>query len=415
MSLKTSSSLRIIRAPWIVPVDADVFRDGAIVADGSGIIDIGPANLIISRHPGVDIIELPGILLPALVNAHIHLDLSVLGSVVLPFKEATMCDWISALLTKRAEADYSEVQVNAAAQQTVNDQYESGVGLMLNIANVPLDLFAVAPVEVISLLEILGPSKAVETSLIQTIDEGSKDLKLTGHAPYSTTPGLLKVIKERSRCQNAIFSLHLAENCDESLLLTKGQGCFATFLRERNAFDGTFPISGIDSSGVVGYLQQTGLLDDKTLCVHCVHMTDKEIEILSHSRAHVCLCPGSNRFLSVGVAPVEKFIRHNILPAIGTDSIASNPELNLWHEMALLRKEHPRISAALILKMATLGGARALHRDHEFGSLSKGKIALFLHVQSEHYEGISRADDLLNKLTTSGQPAIVEWLSFLDN
>ncbi len=412
MSLKANPSLRIVCAPWIVPVDADVLRDGAIVVDGSIITDIGTASLMENRYPGIEVTDFQGVLLPALVNAHIHLDLSVQGLVALSSKESTMCDWISSLLTRREEADYSDSQINEAAQQTVRDQYESGVGLLLNIANVPLEPFSAAPVEVISLLEIFGPTKAAETAFARSNNKGSTDLPLTGHAPYSTTPGLLKAIKERSRILNSIFSLHLAENRDEALLLIKGQGCFVAFLQERDAFDGTFPISGIDSSGVVGYLQQIGLLDDKTLCVHCVHMTDGEIEALSHSRAHVCLCPGSNRFLSVGVAPVGKFLKHNILPAIGTDSIASNPELNLWHEMAVLQKEHPDISAALIVAMATLGGARALHRDHEYGSLARGKIARFIHVQSEHYEGLSSGDELLNKLTSSGQPATVEWITF---
>ena len=82
------------------------------------------------------------------------------------------------------------------------------------------------------------------------------------------------------------------------------------------------------------YLDSLGVLDSNTLCVHAVHVSKAEIVTLAEKKVRVCLCPGSNRFLGVGKAPVTEFLAHGILPALGTDSRASNTRLSMWREMA---------------------------------------------------------------------------------
>ena len=84
------------------------------------------------------------------------------------------------------------------------------------------------------------------------------------------------------------------------------------------------------------------------------------MDLLAETKSKVCLCPGSNRYLGAGTAPVENYLRRGILPALGTDSLTSNPVLSLWREMRLLAEEHPAVDPADILRMATLGGAEAL-------------------------------------------------------
>lgn len=416
MSLPASqSSCRLYRAPWVVPVTAPVLQDGAIVMNRDSIVDIGSYADVSNRFTDIPRIDCPGVLLPALVNSHIHLDLSVYGPVPQESSESTMCDWISSLLKKRQDAGFSEQEIQSAAEKTAQGQYESGVGLMLDIGNINLGDFDSCPVEIVSLFEMLGPSKSAEHAAITAIQELPKEQPVTGHAPYSTTPELLRYIKKRSIIQKSLFSLHLAENPDESLLLTRAEGCFAQFLKDRGGFDTTFPIPGIDSSGVVGYLEKLGILDEKTICVHCVHLSRDEMKIISHSHAHVCLCPGSNRFLSVGIAPLEELLDLNILPALGTDSITSNPGLDMWNEMALLRKNHPDVSADTILAIATLGGAKALHRDKVFGSLEKGRTSSILHVQGTQYEEAVNTEQLLDRLTSCGRPESIDWLPILNH
>ncbi len=410
MSLLSKPSTRIYRAPWVVPVTSPVLQDGAVVVDNKQIIAVGLFSDIVSHFPDIPVTKCSGVLLPALVNAHIHLELSVYGVVHPPSKSGNMCDWIKVLLQTRENSGFSIDEIRAAAKQMAQKQYDSGVGLMLDIGNIDLGKFNSCPAEIYFLYEMLGPSKSATQAAIETIDKLPLDKPVTGHAPYSTSPQLLQYVKNRCRNQKQIFSLHLAENVDEGLLLTKGEGCFSQFLKERGGSDSPFPIPGIDSSAVVGYLQQLGIIDSKTLCVHCVHLNDEEMKILADARAHVCLCPGSNKFLSVGTARLQALLDHDILPAIGTDSIASNPSLDMWQEMALLREDHPNVTPERILCMATSGGAIAMGRQNTYGSLEQGKTARFLHVQGKEYTKAVNAEQLLESLTIGGRPESVSWL-----
>lgn len=381
-----------------------------MVVDHRRIVAVGSYSQLSLRFPDLPLVACQGVLLPALVNAHIHLDLSVMGSVYPDSSPFNMCDWISMLLQQRESADVSQEEIEAAAAATVRDQHASGVGLMLDIGNLRLQRRDSTPLEIISLLEMLGPSQAAQQAAMDNLSDFSDDLPVTGHSPYSTGADLLRVIKKRCRRQGTIFSLHLAENKDEALLLLEGEGCFAKFLKQRGAWDYSYPVQGIDSRGVVGYLQNLDLLDDNTLCVHCVHLNDEELAILAGTGTHFCLCPGSNRFLGVGTVPLEKILAAGILPALGTDSIASNTLLDLWEEMRLLREEHPYVDAAAILAMATLGGARALHRQADYGSLAPQKSARFLHLEGQEYEQAEDAEELLDRLTSCGRPESITWV-----
>lgn len=103
----------------------------------------------------------------------------------------------------------------------------------------------------------------------------------------------------------------------------------------------------------------------------------------------ICLCPGSNQYLGTGTAPVQRFLDQGLLPALGTDSLASNPALSLWREMQILAETHPEIALAAIFRMATQGGAEALGVERRFGSLEPGKDGNLL--------VISTSDELTNE------------------
>ncbi|MCI5164238.1 MAG: hypothetical protein D3917_19945 [Candidatus Electrothrix sp. AX5] len=192
--------------------------------------------------------------------------------------------------------------------------------------------------------------------------------------PYSTHLDLLRALKNRTTRLGQIFSIHVAESTAEHDMISQGTGEMREFLEQRGFWESSFQPTGSDSKGPVSYLHQHGLLDSRTLCVHCLHVTDQEMDLLAKTKAKICLCPGSNRYLGVGTAPVEKYLRKGILPALGTDSLTSNPELSIWREMRLLAEEHPTVDPADILRMATLGGAEALGLDRQLGSLETGKV-----------------------------------------
>jgi len=134
----------------------------------------------------------------------------------------------------------------------------------------------------------------------------------------------------------------------------------------------------------------------------------EEIEILASRKVKICLCPGSNRFLGSGKAPVTEFLAHGILPALGTDSKASNALLSIWREMRLLREDHPELSPETVFSMATRGGAEAWGIDSELGTLEPGKQARILKICCQ--SNMNSSEDILEYMTTAGESVQVEWV-----
>jgi len=374
------SSVILYRAPWVIPVAYPVIKDGAVAVQGKCIKAVGTWTELSKLYPHSETHQRPGVIMPGIINAHIHLELSVYSVIAQENAGSTMCDWVRRLLQKRISSGFTDDEIRAAAEQCAGEQYATGVVALLDIGNNPLPNISGKYPDIYSLLELLGPSENATDATLDILDHLPKETHPTGHAPYSTSPRLLKNIKQHSLRNNALFSLHVEESADEALLLLQGKGCFYDFLDDRDALDGTFPLQKNSYRSVVDYLDKIKILDCKTICVHCVCVSEEDTRILHKTKSHVCLCPCSNKFIGVGSAPLRTFLKNDILPALGTDSIASNPQMSLWHEMALLKNEFPDVASETILKMATIAGAKALGCDEEYGSLEPGKSSHFIGV-----------------------------------
>jgi cytosine/adenosine deaminase-related metal-dependent hydrolase len=396
----------------VVPISSPVIHDGAVAIANGRILAVGKSSILQNQFADARVERCPGVLLPGLVNAHIHLELSAYPHIAPPAPDETFCDWIRSLLQVRQEGGIDPEAIADAAQQMLRQQYESGVLLLLDIGNIQPSPLAANPAsaEVTFLLELLGPTAQVEEQVLTRIAALPDSVAATPHALYSTTLGIISALKQRADRLGHILSLHVAESADEIELLRSGQGCFRGFLIERGAWEDTFPPPGIDSHGAVEYLERLGLLGTGLLCVHCVQVSEKEVQLLAARGCKICLCPGSNRFLGVGVAPLEQMLDHHLLPALGTDSIASNETLDLWREMRILREDHPGVPPAEIMAMATLGGAAALGREQDFGALAPGRKASFLNVDSQLLQGVRNEEQLLDALTGGGRPTTIRWI-----
>ncbi|MBI9091709.1 MAG: amidohydrolase family protein [Desulfobacterium sp.] len=125
----------------------------------------------------------------------------------------------------------------------------------------------------------------------------------------------------------------------------------------------------------VEYVRDLGLLDNTTLAVHCVHLTDKDLEILAATGTNVCLCPRSNEFIGVGRGPWEKILAAGICVSLGTDNLASNHDLNLWNELSyFIREINMDLSMSDAIPLVTHNPAKALLLNDRLGTLEKGKL-----------------------------------------
>ncbi len=265
--------------------------------------------------------------------------------------------------------------------------------------------------KILRMLEYLGPNREACRIALERLNQLDEQTAVTGHAPYSTAPELLQEIKKRCNRLQHIFSIHAAESQGELEFLRSGTGCFRDFLENKKSWDGVFSFSECGFQGTIQYLDQLGLLDELTLLVHCIHVSEDELQLIKKRGAHICLCPGSNRFLKVGSAPVEQMVALGLLPALGSDSPASNKAINIWREMQLLEKNYSNLEHSAILAMATIGGAKALGYDADFGSLAIGKKANFLHVSSASLQSCSDGKQLIQELVSGGEPTEVLWVS----
>lgn len=405
---------KIISSAWVVPVDKPVIHDGSLVIAGGRIIDIGRREEILKQYSGIEEFRYQAVLIPGLVNGHIHLELAHLNNIPEPLPHQTFTDWIAAVLAQRTESASTMDQRRAAYSALLHDQYDSGVVFIADTGNEFLSELHNPLAEnwpkIERMLEYLGPDRQACLVARERIRDLDDRIGATGHAAYSTAPELLQYIKNRCRRLHQLFSIHTAESAAEVQFLRSNRGIFRDFLEKRNRWDGTFSFDRTEFSGTIDYFDHLGILDNMTLLVHCVHVSEHELVTVAERGGHICLCPGSNRFLKVGVPPVEKMIEVGILPALGTDSPASNPIIDLWNEMRMLAADHPAIDPEKIFAMATHGGAKALHIDGDYGSLATGKKARFLHVASPALLCCRSGQNLMRELVVGGRPTEISWV-----
>ncbi|OGQ96992.1 MAG: hypothetical protein A2521_11705 [Deltaproteobacteria bacterium RIFOXYD12_FULL_57_12] len=415
------NKIHLHRASWVLAASDSapgglLLENAGVVVDRGRILAVGGFAGLRRQYSGCAVIDHDeSLLAPALVNAHVHLELSCLAGLgrdgVEPKRDFT--EWIRELLQMRrdfAQTTGDAVEaVRVAGRRALDDLWNSGVGLVADIGNEAQSglIGRGHPVQVFFYREMLGMTDTAVQETMQRVG-GLPDTDrsaFTAHAPYSVAPELLRFLKARAAARDQVFSIHVAESPAEVEFLQQGTGSFRMFLEERRVWDGTFAVPGV---APVTYLDRLGLLDAKTLCVHAVQVSDQEIALLAERGARICLCPGSNRRTGVGKAPVPAMLAAGILPALGTDSLASNPVLDLWQEMRILRQDHPGIAPETVFAMATRGGAAALGRADAFGSLAPGKEAAILEIRDSR---LSAVTDVFEILTSPGLSPEVTWVS----
>jgi cytosine/adenosine deaminase-related metal-dependent hydrolase len=164
-------------------------------------------------------------------------------------------------------------------------------------------------------------------------------------------------------------SVHVGESLDEIEFLRTGRGAWRDLLESVGAWTGAWRPPG---TGPVAYLDQFGLITSRTLVVHGVHLTDDELARVAARGATLVTCPRSNRWVGVGDPPVARFYASGARVAVGTDSLASCPDLNLFAELLAMRRLAPDVPASRLLHSATRAGAEALGFADEHGAVAPG-------------------------------------------
>jgi len=376
----------VYAAKHLLPVASPPIQSGAVVVHEGRIATVGRRKDVVRAHPGVEVRDLgEAAIVPGLINAHTHLELSHLHD---PQAQPTsFMAWVRDLVARRGQA--SEEAIESAATAAVETMISRGTVAVGDVGNGTVagrvlarstlagilfhELYGFRASEAESILDAAAARlDAIESESGLAAARGRLTAALTPHAAHTTSGPLLKALGGRATASGEVLSIHVAESEEEMQLLRDGTGAFKDFLIERGAWDPAWKAPGLTP---VEYLDRLGVLTPRTLAVHCVHLDHQDLSRLQARGLTVVTCPRSNQRLGVGKAPVGKLLASGISVALGTDSLASSPEIDVFNEIAALRQEHPGLAPVAALRIATLNGARALGLAKSLGTIEPGKLA----------------------------------------
>ncbi|GJM22307.1 MAG: chlorohydrolase [Planctomycetota bacterium] len=306
------------------------------------------------------LVDAPVLLLPGLVNAHAHLDLS--ASPLLA-SNGNFCDWLAAVGQQRQGA----VDPAEAARVQARRMAGRGVTLVADIdgsRGAGLRGRRAAQLAGRSDQELLGVVAEVSRrrlhDALQRLDRegaGPQEAGLSPHAPYSVARDVLPEIARAARHHGRGLAMHLAESVEETRLLTHGDGPFVAFLE---ALGMQLPFDATPGLRPIAYAHAAGLLGPDSLVVHGNDLDTDDLQLLHAQRAPVVCCHGTHQHFERPTHPFLKLREAGVTVALGTDSAASNSAPDLFTEMCRLVADRPDIAPAEVLRAGTLGGRRAL-------------------------------------------------------
>jgi cytosine/adenosine deaminase-related metal-dependent hydrolase len=364
------------RAALVYPVSSPPIRDGAVLVEGDRITWVGP-RAAQPHAPNARIVELgDAVLSPGLVNAHTHLDLTVLRGLL---DGASFFDWIRAVVAIRSRLTADEWL--DSARLGALESLEAGVTTVADTAPTAASFDAMREFGLrgTAFIEVFGPDAAAAggsmaglATLIDQLRAGESALVRLGvspHAPYSVSDELYRRVAVYAREASLPLAMHVAESVAESALVWRGAGPFAEMLRARGI--------AVEprASSPVALLDQHGLLGERSLLIHCVQCDADALGRIRKSGAAVATCPMSNRYFGHGAAPVVDFLREKIRLGVGTDSLGSNSSLAPLRDARAALGYRENETPEAVWRIATLGGASALGLDSATGSLEAGKQA----------------------------------------
>jgi cytosine/adenosine deaminase-related metal-dependent hydrolase len=371
--------MRAVHADALVTGDGDAIGDAAVVVDERcEVIDVGRAGDVLPRHGGIAVERARGVLVPGLVNAHTHLELSALrgcvpgGSGFVP--------WVEHLIGARVEARPEDDE--EAIERAVEELDASGTVAVGEVTNSLGAVHALARRGFIGSVfhEVFGVDRAsVErrvAELPRILEERvgswpSPDLAYapTPHTLYTTHESVVRRLVRDARDRHVRVSVHLSEHAPERRFLEHGDGPVRNWYEARLklrpesiAWPGKAPIALADEWGV---------LDSHVLCVHLTDARPRELELVARRGAPLVFCPRSNLFIEARLPPLIAARAAGLVPALGTDSLASNTSLDVLAEARALADRFPTVPAVELLRMATWEGARALGLP-DVGRIARG-------------------------------------------
>lgn len=373
----------LIRARAVLPVTRAIIPDGAVFVSNGRILAVGRWRDLKALKPrAVDLGDC--ILLPGLINAHCHLDYTMMAGTMPPPRRFT--DWLKQIVTSKAEWDLEDYRKSwtLGAEMLLR----TGTTTVADIEAFPALLpgqWNSTPLRVLSFLEMIGiTNRRTPEEILGEALRKAESLKhplcsahLSPHSPYSTRPALLRLVAEASGRKGLLVSTHVAESYLEYQMFARSRGEMHRWIR-RSGRD----MSDCGKGSPVKHYASCGLLSGHVIAAHVNYLGLQDPARLADSGTHVVHCPRSHEYFRHHRFPLGRLSRAGVNVCLGTDSLASvckarhqDVELNMFDEMRVLARNHRSLTAKQILRMATVNGACALGLAKKAGELTPGAFA----------------------------------------
>ncbi len=366
--------VHVVRAQWVIPLSQPPIENGYVALQGKSIIEVG------SGRPTREKVQDLGhaAILPAFVNAHTHLEFSLLDEP-LGQRGIAFADWLRLVIEYRRQRDREGPQQHLAAiARGINECRECGAGLFGEISSSPWPEADYS--DAVVFLEQLGLDAGIVDERFQAVAErcrtneetlGSACVNwgLSPHSPYSVHRELMRSLILESQQRRRPLAIHVAESRAEAELTSNRTGPLAEFLRELGAWSGSHVFCGVDE--IIAALPRTA----RHLLIHGNYLSDAQIgDIASRSDfLSVVYCPRTHAYFAHEPYPLMAMLAQGINVAVGTDSRASNPDLSVWRELQTIAALHTSIPPEIIVRLGTYHGAWALGREADYGTIEPGK------------------------------------------
>jgi len=369
------------RARWVVPICAAPIADGVVVVDGDRIEHVGRAD---SGPLGEENNLGDVILLPGLVNAHCHLELTAMRGFL---EDLDFRRWILRLTNAR-RAVLDDDALLDSARSGLEEGVRAGVTSYADTSSSGVVIRAMreAGVRGVMYQEVFGPDPAQCAASIAELREKVAGLRyletplvrvgVSPHAPYTVSDDLFRATTELAREQRLPMAVHIAESELEQRLVVEAAGSFADGLRRR----GIAVERRADSP--IQLLARLQVLERAPLLIHCVRIDGRDVATIADSGSAVAHCPVSNAKLGHGVAPLAELLAAGVTVGLGSDSMASNNRMDMLEEARIaLLAQRTRLgssetpAAVDVLELATIAGATAIGIGDVVGTLEVGKQA----------------------------------------
>ncbi len=335
-------------ARWIFPVDRPPLERGIVSVAGAQIVAIERAG---TRTPDVDLGNVA--ILPGLVNAHTHLDLSGFRQPVAVAGDFT--DWLRAVIAHRRTID--PARLHDHIRTGLAESLAHGVTLLGDISGqgASAALLANAPLRAVVFRELLGLTE----ERARLAEQGAAEFLaafphtascrpgLSAHAPAACRRELFDAVAGLARGRRLPVAVHLAESREEGQLLQTHGGPFTGFLKDLGVWGPTGLVRGPEE--VIALCREVAPL----LLIHGNYLDPAAVP----TTATVVYCPRTHAHFAHAPHPYRQLLERGVRVALGTDSRASSPDLNLLAEMRFLHQLDLNLDGATLLRMATLHGA----------------------------------------------------------